>query len=79
MSLYLEDDAYGSFVVDASMSDYVGSKLELIGDNTESYADNKLNITYYLEGQPLRVNSSAAPIGQKTEHHPDRLQSAASV
>ena len=74
MSLYLEDDAYGSFVVDASMSDYVGSKLELNGHNAGSYADHKLNIAYFLEGQPFRVNSSAAHIGQKTEHHFDLLQ-----
>ena len=62
MSLYLEDDAYGSFVVDASMSDYVGSKLELTGEKAGSYADHKLDITYLLEGQPLKVNSSAAQI-----------------
>ena len=74
MSLYLEDDAYGSFVVDASMSEYVGSKLELAGHNSGSYADHKLNITYFLEGRPLRVNSSAALTGQKTEHHFDLSQ-----
>ena len=74
MSLYLEDDAYGSFVVDASMSDYVGSKLELTGEKAGSYADHKLDITYLLEGQPLKFNSSAAQIGQKTEHHFDLSQ-----
>lgn len=70
MSLYLDDDTYGGFVVDASISDYIGSKLELTnGHNTGSYADHKLSITYFLEGRPLIVNSSAASIGQKTEHH----------
>jgi hypothetical protein len=74
MSIYLEDDVYGSFVVDASMSDYVGSKLELTGRNAGSYAGHKLNITYFVEGRPLRVNSSAAHIGQETEHHFDLSQ-----
>jgi len=48
MSLYLEDDVYGSFVVDASMSDYVGSKVELTGHDAGSYDDHRLNIAYFL-------------------------------
>ena len=69
MSLYLEDDAYGSFIVDASISHRVGSPIELDGHHNSSHVGRTLKVTYLVDGKPLNVSSSAARIGNKTEHH----------